>query len=137
MDARKILLGGALAGALLWGAKCDPILTDTGPIATLEDSPAPVGEDSPAWDCRTMGNRQCGPFAAEEAPDGFLTVSDRDGVRAVMGPRMWHRTDNVGLRDELLDRPDCFPGAQVVRATVAPEGFAAWGWDCLVALGAP
>lgn len=23
--------------------------------------PAPVTEDSPGWDCHTMGNRECGP----------------------------------------------------------------------------
>jgi hypothetical protein len=29
-----------------------------------------IEEDEPGWDCRTMGNRICGPLAPEPPPDG-------------------------------------------------------------------
>lgn len=30
-----------------------------------------VEEDSPAWDCRTMGNEVCGPHNAQGLPAGY------------------------------------------------------------------
>jgi hypothetical protein len=42
-----------------------PMDTTTAPTVTIE-------EDSPQWDCRTMGNLQCGPGAVR--PDGSLAV---------------------------------------------------------------
>jgi len=37
----------------------------------------PIMEDSPDWDCTTMGNRICGPNNAQGAPAG---IYDQGGV---------------------------------------------------------
>lgn len=40
---------------------------------------APIEEDSPLWDCRTMGNRVCGVLAPAGGPT--LTTTGTGGVR--------------------------------------------------------
>lgn len=72
-------------------------------LAALRPAPAPtaptaptVAEDSPAWDCATMGNRVCGPGSVPlstycraepniASPDGVEVIAYPAGVE-VTGP---------------------------------------------------
>lgn len=47
-----------------------------------ENSPAtqPCAEDSPCFDCETMGNRQCGPATAVVDREGLIIVTGADGT---------------------------------------------------------
>jgi hypothetical protein len=59
--------GWLLLAAILIG--CDP----TSALRSTEDrtAPAAVQEDSPAWDCRTMGNKVCGADNAQGVAPGY------------------------------------------------------------------
>lgn len=59
---RRCIAAFALAAALAVGAPSTP----RPPTST------PIVEDDPRWDCRTMGNRQCGPQVPMLDLDGLM-----------------------------------------------------------------
>ena len=57
------ILGGTLAGGLVLGPAVHAAPTTSATSAACE-------EDQPCWDCRTMGNLECGPGNAQGVPAG-------------------------------------------------------------------
>ncbi len=55
-----------LLGALVW-------LT-----VSLDSEETSCQEDMPCWDCKTMGNRICGPLKAEIRADGMIIITDKN-----------------------------------------------------------
>lgn len=49
-------------------------------VGLRREVPGPITEDSPGWECSTMGNGLCGPLRVRLGPDGKATVSDATGV---------------------------------------------------------
>ena len=73
---RKITLVATCAtcAAMAWGlATVKPTASEPG-IQVGRTAPVHVAEDSPLWDCRTMGNKVCGSgeIKAEKDADKFL-----------------------------------------------------------------
>lgn len=58
--------GWLLLAAIIAGA--DPTAFLRPPDYTVKRT---VEEDSPAWDCRTMGNKVCGPHNAQGLAPGY------------------------------------------------------------------
>ncbi len=80
------LIGGAMALSIILAATLGPVRPTPVMPAPVTASVAPVPEDSPSFDCATMGNRQCGPWSvplstycqaerSDVAPEGVEVIA--------------------------------------------------------------
>lgn len=80
LTERTALLLGGVAIGITFGVPIGPAI-----IATAQAAPA-AQEDDPGWDCRTMGNRTCGPTNTQGVPAGLY----RDGQLAAAWDQAWY-----------------------------------------------
>jgi hypothetical protein len=64
------VLGVMSMGVALFGSPTHPTVPASVSVPSqvrVVQSQSRLQEDDPGWDCRTMGNRQCGPVSDEQA----------------------------------------------------------------------
>jgi hypothetical protein len=87
----KVALG-ATAASLVWGlATLKPVAPEPGIPMEGRTAPVHIAEDSPLWDCRTMGNKICGSgeIHAENEATKFLAGMLKGCEAQGMGAETW------------------------------------------------